>query len=707
MEVEPAVNRKTAENGEDSDDSMSMEDVKLDIAAARREVEESGTFEAHLKLVTTLRAAGDDFAALRAARTAFAEAYPLIPSLRLEWSEDEMAIGENAEIRRFVVDEVLLGGLRDYFSVPLVTRLLETQIERLRRKECGTDEVKTIIHQVKSRGMLAHYESGEKLWRLVMEMMKLADMDVTSSTIAQMNEVPIKLIEDVKRTEEIETVLVSCEIFEDKLADAGSDPSNESGIREDSLKSRYMSYAAYLENLNICAARCVWERCVTECFLDSNVWNNYAKFCREHLDFEEEREVLLRSVRNIPSDLNIWRELIFNIERRATKNGATKEDAARDLVKIIIDVEKYVFTSTDWNGAMRLSIAIIMCYRSLSLSKDIRSTVFGCVQYNEDGSDYWSNCSLAIAAVCIHENDFEQAVNYVSQVLNKSPRNLSCWIRGIQLMIRAGTCDEKVRELYRVGVSTLTNRNDVSVLGGAWLDFETFSNTDCSGYQQVQKLVDDRILVLPQSAAGVSKLKHKSGNKPQNLPSSNHNQQSGQTGRKRKNPPTKRRRKSVPQSTIPSNGTTIEKSEEPTQIEPQAVQYEVNTVFINNLAFKATEETVREKFADCGTIKDVRIPKRGDGAPKGMAYVEFEDEKAVESAIKLHESAILGRTIWVRRSKPPRRPNRPRVNSLTAKVRRAARPLSIEGGDTEMTEATTEPTKTQNDFRNMLMGATK
>ncbi len=329
------------------------------------------------------------------------------------------------------------------------------------------------------------------------------------------------------------------------------------------------------------------------------------------------------------------------------------------------------------------------------MPQEIRAAVFACLGYNEEGSEQWASFKLAIASVCLFEKEIEEAMKHVSEVLEKRKTDLSVWIRGIQLMNRVRTSDEKIRELYREGVNSLTNRNDVAVLGGAWMDFESFSTSDIIRHEDVLKTIDDRILVLPKT--DVSKLKQKMKPKPQKPRVQN--EQSAEVGRKRKKPEVKRRRKEVVlDSTVSEDANG---KPEPADAKPEP-QYEVNTVFINNLAFKATEELVRKKFAECGAIKDVRIPKRGDGAPKGMAYVEFEDDKGVELALKLHETQILGRTIWVRRSKPPRRPPRPR-GAPSSKGRRTARPLAMEG-DTVMTEVTTEQTKTQDDFRKMLLG---
>ena len=53
---------------------------------------------------------------------------------------------------------------------------------------------------------------------------------------------------------------------------------------------------------------------------------------------------------------------------------------------------------------------------------------------------------------------------------------------------------------------------------------------------------------------------------------------------------------------------------------------EPRVVFVKNLAFKATEASVRAFFAQAGTVTAVRLLTGPKGAPRGLGYVEFSDE---------------------------------------------------------------------------------
>src|SRR5690606_4579050 len=76
------------------------------------------------------------------------------------------------------------------------------------------------------------------------------------------------------------------------------------------------------------------------------------------------------------------------------------------------------------------------------------------------------------------------------------------------------------------------------------------------------------------------------------------------------------------------------------------------TLFIGNLAFTATQESLEEVFSQCGAIENINIVQEpnpnGEGMrPKGFGYVTFENEDAVDEGIKLTGTMVSGRPIRV------------------------------------------------------------
>ena len=79
-----------------------------------------------------------------------------------------------------------------------------------------------------------------------------------------------------------------------------------------------------------------------------------------------------------------------------------------------------------------------------------------------------------------------------------------------------------------------------------------------------------------------------------------------------------------------------------------------SVLFVGNLSWSATEDSLWELFAEYGDVKSVRVPTdRESGKVKGFGYVEFFD---VESAKKAFEGAqgmeVLGRNLRLDYSQP-------------------------------------------------------
>lgn len=78
------------------------------------------------------------------------------------------------------------------------------------------------------------------------------------------------------------------------------------------------------------------------------------------------------------------------------------------------------------------------------------------------------------------------------------------------------------------------------------------------------------------------------------------------------------------------------------------------TIYIGNLSFQATEEDLREVFAEYGKVSRISLPTdRETGRKRGFAFVEMEDEAQEEQAIsELDGAEWLGRELRVNRAKP-------------------------------------------------------
>lgn len=72
------------------------------------------------------------------------------------------------------------------------------------------------------------------------------------------------------------------------------------------------------------------------------------------------------------------------------------------------------------------------------------------------------------------------------------------------------------------------------------------------------------------------------------------------------------------------------------------------TIFVGNLAFKASQEELQQLFAPFGTVNSVRIMKdRATRRPRGFAFVEMDANHAPRAIKALNGKEFLGRKLRV------------------------------------------------------------
>ena len=76
-------------------------------------------------------------------------------------------------------------------------------------------------------------------------------------------------------------------------------------------------------------------------------------------------------------------------------------------------------------------------------------------------------------------------------------------------------------------------------------------------------------------------------------------------------------------------------------------------IYVGNLPFSATEETVRELFEAHGTVESVNlISDRETGRPRGFGFVEMPEEEADAAISALNQKEFGGRSLNVNEARP-------------------------------------------------------
>ena len=84
------------------------------------------------------------------------------------------------------------------------------------------------------------------------------------------------------------------------------------------------------------------------------------------------------------------------------------------------------------------------------------------------------------------------------------------------------------------------------------------------------------------------------------------------------------------------------------------------SIYVGYLSYNASQEDIREVFAEYGTVKRVAIPTdRETGRPRGFAFVELEKDAEEDAAIEALDGAEwMGRELRVNKARPRENNNR-------------------------------------------------
>ncbi len=82
-------------------------------------------------------------------------------------------------------------------------------------------------------------------------------------------------------------------------------------------------------------------------------------------------------------------------------------------------------------------------------------------------------------------------------------------------------------------------------------------------------------------------------------------------------------------------------------------------LYVGNLPYSVTQQTLEETFSQCGTVDSVNvITDRDTGQSKGFGFIEMSNDSEAQKAIQeLNGTSLDGREIKVNEAKPkaPRR----------------------------------------------------
>lgn len=75
-------------------------------------------------------------------------------------------------------------------------------------------------------------------------------------------------------------------------------------------------------------------------------------------------------------------------------------------------------------------------------------------------------------------------------------------------------------------------------------------------------------------------------------------------------------------------------------------------IYVGNLNFDTTQEDLQAAFAEFGEVKDCFIPSDYEGRPRGFAFIQMDEENALNAIEGLNGTELDGRTLNVNKSLP-------------------------------------------------------
>ena len=76
-------------------------------------------------------------------------------------------------------------------------------------------------------------------------------------------------------------------------------------------------------------------------------------------------------------------------------------------------------------------------------------------------------------------------------------------------------------------------------------------------------------------------------------------------------------------------------------------------IYVGNLSFQATEDEVRELFAEFGSVSSIAwINDRDTGRFRGFAFVEMDDQEGASAISALDGKEFTGRNLRVNEARP-------------------------------------------------------
>ncbi|RWS02172.1 hypothetical protein B4U79_04340 [Dinothrombium tinctorium] len=644
-------------------------------------------YDSHVKLIAAFRSTGD-LLSIREAREKMAKNFPLTPELWLEWIKDESGIAANDEDKAYIF-ELFERAVNDYVSIDVWIEYVQFSIGLL-NSENGLQKVRDVFEKAVSTVGL-HVPKGSLIWEayrefensiidLIPEHELLEHHQRILNLFKRQLRIPLLNMENTYEEfkqwfdevngnekgwniEDVDFGYNKALIELQKLK-----PYEDSLIYSNNSYEDFLKYIEYEEaNGTPPRVQIIYERAILHHCLTPDVWLKYTKYVDFKMKIQSLSEkVYERAVRNCPWVVSLWDNYIKCLERfedtktkiqlvfeRALESGFQTGDEYRQIWLTYLD---YTRRKTDFQDEKEIE-KLRKCFEAAKNHLN-----------NFENGDLNGVLLQYLAKI---EAKFCKNIENARKIWNESLLNrrfissqAQMWIEFANLERLFGE-EEQFRKILMKGLQSAKDYPES--IGETLVKYEREEGTSIDSLDEVMNKYE-KVMTKINAKRQVIAEKEKSQLGEKAKEKIKQTQKQELKGKRKIDvanaADTSLFKKPLPPNeATPSKKSKVEievdnKSEESSEIssskpnflKPSSADSELKklqTVFVSNLDFNTSEDTLRKVFSEFGEISELRLVRNYKGLSKGLCYIEYSSIEATKTALKHDRMPIDGRPVFI------------------------------------------------------------
>ncbi|CAN4108217.1 unnamed protein product [Withania somnifera] len=653
-------------------------------------------YDTHVQYIKALRKQGD-IEKLRQAREAMSAIFPLSPEMWHEWTKDETSLCSGPDAVP-AIEKLFERGVSDYLSVALWSDYLSFVQEH--DQSVGTLSAAGIskARNLFERALVAaglHVAEGSRIWELYREFEQAIFLTIDEAH-ADSREKHIHRIRNLFHRQlsvplaDLSSTLLTYKAWEaEQGANLDVESSNLDGISPhvaalyqkalDMMNARthhenqisrkaapeserlqhFMAYLKFEQSLGDPARiQILYERAITEFPISSELWLDYTNYMDKTLKTSSlVRDIYKRATRNCPWVGELWVRYLLSLERGHASEDELSAVFEKSLQCTFSSFEEYLdifLTRVDGlrrrlsslaSGAESSSLGYIIIRETFQrasdyLSPHLKSTesFCGCTDIGGSMLDVWQG----YIAMETEMGNINEARSLFKRCYSKrfpgtgSEDICNSWIRFEREYGALDDFDLAVKKVApRLEELQLFRIQEAKNVG---VSADDRDNSSRKNVREKRKPVSN--LIEEQSPAK----RHK--DKAKNIKTSSEDVK-GQA----KDTVKVNNTKPDVAASKPASGSKKVNKDVPSRKPPQ--YNDQCTAFVSNLNLKVTYDDLRKFFSDVGGVVAIRIlTDKYTGKSRGLAYVDFSDDKHLAAAVSKNKQTLLGKRVSIAKSDP-------------------------------------------------------